>query len=85
MTLDLTKPENLAGLRKALAREIAAQVRVCIAAAQKRVGADYLGFGTVLARRDLKLYERLNWEEVFPEVPVVVKAICRISRIGLAQ
>lgn len=48
-------------------------------------GIDYLGFSQFLRQQDPKAFDRLNWEETYPEVSIKVMVESRIKWFGLAR
>jgi hypothetical protein len=53
-----------------------------IAKAQKEHRADYLDFGHSLKNKYPGIYESLDWENVFPDVPVEVRVEARMTGLG---
>jgi spore germination protein KC len=82
--LDLSKPENIAQLEKLFSQTIKQQVQGAVVKAQKEFGVDYLKFGAALKRKDPKFFDTVNWDEVFPTVPVTVEVHSEITRTGLS-
>lgn len=83
--LDLTDPRQVEKLEQVFSRIIAADVREAIHKSQREFGIDYFGFGQVLRQQDPKAFDRLNWEETYPDVPVKVMVESRIKWCGLAR
>lgn len=84
--LNLTKPENLDQLENVFSQTINNQIKEAIYTAQKVYRIDYLGFGTVLKKKDPQSFAGIdNWDKVFPYTPINVEVKSSISRIGLSQ
>lgn len=83
--VDASKPEALRQLESLFARTIKEQVESAIAKAQKHFHIDYLGFDTALQKSDLRMYQKLNWSKVFPDLPITVEVKTKISSFGLSK
>ena len=81
-SLDLSEPKNLDRLKAVLTETIWQQVSRAVYKSQKELGIDYLGFNRALQQQDPKLYEKLDWPKVYPDVPVDIKVDVRIPRFG---
>ena len=81
--LDVSQPENLAKIESLFSRTINNQVSTAIESAQVNFKADYLGFGQALRRKDPALFKTLNWDQVFPTVPVDVEVKARVTVFGM--
>lgn len=82
--VDLTDPKIISEIEDLLSQTIQKQVQEAITKAQKDFGVDYLGFGMALNRRKPKLYGEVDWDAVFPSIPINVEVESVITRIGLA-
>lgn len=83
--LDVSDPKVLRQLEQLFAGTIRHQIESAIEKAQKDFRVDYLGFDSVLRQQDPALYQKLDWNQVFPTIPVHVRVESRISRFGLSK
>lgn len=74
--------ELMSGLEGVMADRIKKEVEWIIAKAQKEHQADYLDFGHALNNKYPDLYKSLDWEKVFPDVPVEVRVEAKMTGIG---
>lgn len=82
--LDLSEPKSIKELESLFAKTIGNQVRGAIAKAQNEYQVDYLGFGSALNRRYPKVYRRLQWDDIFPSIPMEVEVKTAITRTGMS-
>lgn len=83
--LDLTDIQDVEQLEQLFSRTIANEVRGALDKSQRELGIDYLGFGEALREQDPAAFDRLNWEETYPEVPIKVEVVSHIKWFGLAR
>ncbi|HEY3315275.1 MAG TPA: Ger(x)C family spore germination protein [Bacillota bacterium] len=69
-------------IRAEVKQEVAAKTE-SVLAKLKELGTDPLGLGSVVFYHDPDLWARLNWDEVYPTVPVEIKVDVRLVRKGL--
>lgn len=81
---DLTKPKEMNKMEKIFSQKITEEIQVAIHKSQKEFGVDYLGFGEVLKRNDLETYKKLDWEKLFPDIPIDVQVNASVTRFGLS-
>lgn len=81
---DLTKPKEMNEMEEIFSQEITREIQTAIHKSQKEFGVDYLGFGEILKSNDLQTYKKLDWEKVFPEVPIDVQVNASVTRFGLS-
>jgi len=83
-SIDLSDPKNIAKLERLFASTISQQVQSAVSKAQNDFGVDYLNFGAALNRSKPKVYQKLDWEELFPTIPVHVEVRSKITRTGIS-
>ena len=83
--MDLTRPENMEKISQTISEVVKQSAARAISKSQVELGIDYLGLGQALKRRYPKEYEKMNWEKVYPGVPVEVNIKCTFGRSGLAR
>lgn len=83
--LDLTKTKNIALLQKELNKTVEKNILKTITKVQKEYGTDIFGFSDVIHRKNLDQWKSLkkNWDKVFPEAEISVKANLTVRRIGV--
>lgn len=81
---DLLEPENINAMEKLFSQEITGQIKAAIEKSQKEIGVDYLGFGENLKRHNPKKFKAMDWEKVYPNIPVDVEVRAAITRFGLS-
>jgi len=81
---DLTKPKEMDEMEKIFSREITDQINAAVRKSQQELGVDYLGFGQTLRQKNPKAYNRLDWDKVYPEIPVTVQVNASVTRFGLS-
>ncbi|MDW7675102.1 MAG: Ger(x)C family spore germination protein [Bacillota bacterium] len=82
--LDLADPKNITKLENLFAQTIKQQAQSAIDKSQQYFEVDYLGFGAVLNKRMPKIYRELNWEKMFPIIPIDVTVQSKITRTGIS-
>ncbi|EEG76849.1 Ger(x)C family spore germination protein [Dethiobacter alkaliphilus] len=80
--LDLLEPNNIAKLEKALSSMVVENAQKAIVKSQQDFGIDYLGFGRALRRHNRQFYDQINWEEMFPSVPIDLEVNTKITLTG---
>jgi spore germination protein KC len=81
---DLTKPKNMNEMEKIFSQEITRQIKAAVYKSQKVFKADYLGFGEALKRNNPQVFAKLDWDEVFPDIPINVEVTASVTRFGLS-
>ncbi len=81
---NLIKPRDVNEIERIFSQEITGQVQAAVRKSQQELGVDYLGFGEALKRYAPQVYKNLEWEEIFPEVPVTVLVNASVTRFGLS-
>ncbi|WP_028307942.1 Ger(x)C family spore germination protein [Desulfitibacter alkalitolerans] len=82
--LHLSNPENIRKLEILFSQIIKNQIEEAVYKAQRDFGVDYLGFDMAMKKRMPRIYEGLDWEETFPNIPINVEVQAHITRFGLA-
>jgi len=82
--VDFTKPENILKIENLFSGIIKTQVESALHKAQKELKTDYLGLGLVINNKDPKAYKTINWDQLFPDVKVLVQVQCHVTRFGLS-
>ncbi|EEG76852.1 Ger(x)C family spore germination protein [Dethiobacter alkaliphilus] len=80
--VDMSDPANVSGVESALAQTIEGQVRSAVDKAQQDFGTDYLGFQSILRRHHPQAHQRLDWDKIFPHIPVSIAVESHLSRFG---
>ncbi|AEI40620.1 Ger(x)C family spore germination protein [Paenibacillus mucilaginosus] len=82
--VDLTKPETIDELERIASARLQEIVNNTLAAAQKKYKCDIFGFGDKIRRSDPKGWNQVKdqWDKLFPQVQVYVKADYQIRRLG---
>ncbi|AFQ42247.1 Ger(x)C family spore germination protein [Desulfosporosinus meridiei] len=83
--LDLSDPETIKELELLFAETIAQQVKTAIQKSQKELKADYLGFHKAFRRHEPEAFKSLNWNEVYPTMPIEVEVECKLKAYGLRK
>jgi len=83
--LDFTNPKNIEEIEKVFSQVITREVESAITKSQEDFQIDYLGFGNFLKQKKPHIYKELNWEEVFPIIPISVEVKAKIDRFGLTK
>jgi spore germination protein KC len=84
-SLDLTEPRNLKKLEDHLTKTILQQARRAVNRSQKELGIDYLGFDRALIKNDPELYKKLDWQKVYPTIPVEIKVDVHVPTVGVER
>ncbi|HBV87654.1 MAG TPA: hypothetical protein DEF42_13620 [Desulfosporosinus sp.] len=83
--LDFSKPENLKKMEGVFNEAIRKQVTSSIEKSQKEIKADYLGFDKAFQKTYSKEFKSLNWNEIYPTIPIEVEVDCSIKGYGLLK
>ncbi|MEL7563872.1 MAG: Ger(x)C family spore germination protein [Dehalobacterium sp.] len=81
--LDFSKPGNLKKMELLFSSTIKQQVNYAVEKSQSEIKADYLGFDRALEQNNPELFKALNWEKVYPTIPIEVQVSCKIKSYGL--
>lgn len=83
--LNLQNPKTINMLEQELAKTITDRVYTALNVVQKEMKADIFGFADAFHRSypDIWNKNKENWDELFPEVEVVVKAKAYVRRPGM--
>lgn len=83
--LDLLNPKYTKMIEKELAKETNKRIRNTLKKVQKEMKADIFGFAEVFHRKYPREWNRVKdrWEEIFPDVEVVVKTKAYVRRPGI--
>lgn len=79
---DLSKLENVASLEKILTQDIEQQVKQALDKSQNYFGVDYLGLGHELYKKNPQVFRQLDWNAMYPQVPVRVIVQAKIDTFG---
>lgn len=82
--IDLTNPESIAEIENLWNVLSEKRLRNAIKKAQEDFASDVFGFGNAFHRQNPKVWKSLqkNWETEFVDLPVDIKVISKIRRIG---
>lgn len=82
---DITEPELLDQVNRAVAGEISRLARRSLDKAQRRLGSDIFGFGEKLHKADPGYWRQVeeNWHDIYPTVDVNIQVKADIRRTGL--
>lgn len=72
----------LAQMEQLVAQIIRDEAMLALQLSQKEYRADYLGLGQHFFNKYPQLYRSLDWEEIYPDVPVEVEVDVKLPRIG---
>ncbi|WMT18957.1 Ger(x)C family spore germination protein [Parageobacillus toebii] len=83
--LDLLNPKYTKMIEKELAKETNKRIRNTLKKVQKEMKADIFGFADTFHRKYPREWNRVKerWEEIFPDVEVVVKTKVYVRRPGI--
>jgi spore germination protein KC len=83
--LNLMNPKYTKMIEKELAKETEKRIRAALKKVQKEMKADIFGFAEVFHRKYPREWNRVKdrWEEIFPDVEVVVKTKAYVRRPGI--
>jgi spore germination protein KC len=83
--LNLMNPKYTKMIEKELAKETDKLIRAALKKVQKEMKADIFGFAEVFHRKYPREWNRVKdrWEEIFPDVEVVVKTKAYVRRPGI--
>ncbi|SFS63063.1 Ger(x)C family spore germination protein [Paenibacillus sp. BC26] len=84
--LDVSRPNNLLIVQKAMEKSIELQIRKALAKVQKNYQVDSIGIGQSVYRNNPKAWKLLKgqWDRKYPEVEVSIAADLRINGAGMA-
>jgi spore germination protein KC len=82
--MDLTKTENILQIENMWAQAVEKRIKKVIKTVQEDYESDIFGFGEAVHRQHPKEWKTLqkNWEQEFIDMPVDVKSMLKIKRIG---
>jgi spore germination protein KC len=83
--IDLSKPDNLQDIEALLAQAISQQVNSAIEKSQKEIKVDYLGFEKAFEKYQSKAFKSLNWNKIYPNIPIEVEVDCKVKAFGLRK
>jgi spore germination protein KC len=83
--LNLMNPKYAKMIEKELAKETNKRIRAALKKVQKEMKADIFGFAEVFHRKYPREWNRVKdrWEEIFPDVEVIVKTKAYVRRPGI--
>lgn len=83
--LDLSVPDHIAWVEKAMKRFVEERVRMALGQAQKEMKADIFQFADAFWRKYPKIWKAnaARWDEIYPKVEVRLETDLRIARPGL--
>lgn len=83
--LDVSYSNNIRFLEREFSKQAKAQVQQTIVKVQKEYGLDVFGFGEELHQHHPEKWKSLsaNWDQLFPEAVITVKAKIKIKHIGM--
>lgn len=81
----LDDTEALKSMEKVFAQTISEEIKSALHKAQKDIKVDYLGFGTKLRAQDPDLYNKIDWDKTFQDIPVEVSVDSDISMLALSK
>lgn len=86
-TLDFSRPQKLLQLESELSDKIRSEIEHMLRKLQHEFKSDALGFGTVFHRQHPQQWKHLKrqWNEIYPDVQVDVKARITIERMGRTE
>jgi Ger(x)C family germination protein len=80
----LDDEEYLRAVEAALSEKIERDCRTVLRHFQKEFRTDAYGFGNILRARYPKVWQELDWEKEFPDVPINIRVEAKIRRLGMA-
>lgn len=80
-SLDTTKRQVVSQIEERAALKLEEGLSEMVSALQQQYGADVLGFGEMIYKRDLKLWRQLEpqWDELYPSVEIKVSSKVNVS------
>lgn len=84
-SIDLSKLEDLEKMETLFSDNICQQVSSAIEKSQIVDKSDYLGFGEAFEQFEPKIFQTLNWKELYPTVPIEVEVYCKVKSFGMRQ
>lgn len=79
----LRDEEYLRAVEAALSEKIQRDCRAVLRRFQKDFRTDAYGFGNILRARYPKVWQGLDWEKEFPDVPINIRVEAKIRRLGM--
>ncbi len=85
-TLDLTRPEAVEALNRALAQAVEQEITAAAGKAQE-LGSDVLGVGAAFHRKFPREWREMkdSWPEIFPGVEITARAEASVRRTGFIE
>ncbi|MFZ5898840.1 MAG: Ger(x)C family spore germination protein [Bacillota bacterium] len=85
-TLDLTRPEAVEALNRALAQAVEQEITAAADKAQE-LGSDVLGVGAAFHRKFPREWREMkdSWPEIFPGVEITARAEASVRRTGFIE
>ena len=85
--LKLKTPKELNLLERSAEQEVTQKVSHLISTVQHEYGTDIFGFDRAVARKYPRQWEGMknHWDEIFPDIPVQIKAHITIKVVGLTS
>lgn len=83
--IHLEETDELESLEETFAQTISEEIKSALHKAQKDIKVDYLGFGTKLRAKDPDLYNKIDWDKTFQDIPIEVSVDCDISMLALSK
>lgn len=79
--IDLSKPESIKELERALEKKILKKAAAAIKKAQTEFDSDIFGFGEAIHRADYKVWKDLkkNWDTEFVSLPVIISVTAELK------
>ncbi|MFZ7103721.1 MAG: Ger(x)C family spore germination protein [Peptococcaceae bacterium] len=83
--LYLAEPKNIDKLEHLFAEVITRDVKEALRKSQQTAKVDYFKFGMKLMNEEPDYFAKLDWQKVFPTVPITTDIKVKISRFGIAK
>ncbi len=83
--LDLSKQENVKKIEDLFTKTILEQISSAIKKSQYDFKADYLELGQAVERYYPGYFNSINWQEVYPTVPIEVQVDCKVKGYGMQK
>lgn len=81
----LDETDELKSMEKIFSQTISEEIKSALHKAQKDIKVDYLGFGTKLRAQDPDLYNKIDWDKTFQNIPVEVTVDSNITMLALSK
>ncbi|MFZ5942956.1 MAG: Ger(x)C family spore germination protein [Bacillota bacterium] len=81
--LEFSDPINLKKMETLFQETIHNQVISAVGKSQNEIIADYLGFGKAFEQYYPEAFKSLDWDEVYPAVPIEIQVSCKVKGYGL--